>query len=187
MSMRSYLSSRTACSAAAFLASSSSMLVPASAPSPSPPGQSPDDLSFGTDAFNLIDFDRQECTIARTQSKNPEVRALAEQFLQQANEFDARLRPIAAEAGVKPPTVLRSNLRVRAARLRLGQGLDFDRSFVEDQIASHQDTLNMQDAIVNTPGSNPKLQELSRQGNEILRTNLASLHELQRKLMTMRG
>ena len=144
---------------------------------------SPNDLSFVTDAFNIIEFDRQECTLAQTQAKNPEVRALAAQLLQQANEFDTRLRPLAASAGVKPPTVLRTDLRVRSARLRLQQGPDFDRSFVEDQIVSHQDTLNLQEMMAGTPASNPALQALSQQGNDILRANLARLHELQATMM----
>ena len=144
------------------------------------------DLEFVTNAFNIIEFDREECTLAATQAKVPEVRTLAAQFLQQANEFDARLRPIAASAGVKPPTVLRTDLRIRAGHLRLNQGLDFDRTFVEDQIVSHQDALNLQEMVMETPGSNPELQALSRDGTGILRANLAKLHELQRTMMLMR-
>lgn len=142
-----------------------------------------DDLNFVTDAFNIIEFDRQECTLAQAQSKRPEIRALATDLLQQANDFDMRLRPIAAEAGIKPPSVLRSDLRVRAARIRLGQGADFDRSFIDDQIVSHQDSLNMQEMAVGTPDSNPQIRELAQQGYNIVKTNLARLHDLQRKLM----
>ncbi len=146
-----------------------------------------DDLDFVTNAFNIIEFDRQECTLAQTQARTPEVRAIAVQFLQQANEFDARLRPIAASAGIKPPTVLRTDLRVRAGRLRLGQGLDFDRAFIEDQIVSHQDTLNLQETVMANPGTNPQLQALSRQGTDLIRTNLTKLQDLQARMRTMRG
>jgi len=156
-------------------------------PTSSSGDMNPDDLDFVTNAFNIIEFDRQECTIAQTQARTPEIRALAAQLLQQANDFDARLRPIAASAGIKPPTVLRTDLRVRAGRLRLGQGLDFDRAFIDDQIVSHQDALNLQEAMTSTSGSNPQLQALSRQGTDIIRTNLAKLHELQGKMRTMRG
>jgi len=147
----------------------------------------PDDLEFVTNAFNIIEFDRQECTVAQTQAKTPEVRALAAQLLQQANDFDARLRPIAASAGIKSPTVLRTDLRVRAGRLRLGQGLDFDRAFIDDQIVSHQDALNLQEMVTSTSGSNPQLQALSSQGTDTIRTNLAKLHDLQARMRTMRG
>jgi predicted outer membrane protein len=104
----------------------------------------PSDLEFVAGAFNIIQFDRQECTLAQTEARAPEIRSLAAQLLHQANDFDAQLRPIAASAGIKPPTDLRTDLRIRLGHLRLNQGLDFDRSFLEDQITSHQDALNMQ-------------------------------------------
>jgi putative membrane protein len=146
----------------------------------------PADLDFVADAFNIIQFDRDECTIAQAQATSPEVRALAGQMLQQANDFDAKLQPIAASLGIKPPNVLRTNLKIRAARLKLGQGRDFDRSFLEDQIYSHQDALNMQQSMMDAPTGSQALKDLSKQGNVILADNLKKLHELQRKMMMMR-
>ena len=148
---------------------------------------SPQDLEFVTNAYNIIEFDRQECTIAQAQAKTPEVRAIAVDFLQQANDFDAQLTPIAAAAGIKPPTILRTDLKVRAARLRLGQGLEFDRAFIDDQIVSHQDALNMQQSMMETPGSNPRLRELSTKGTAILSRNLARLHAAQKMMIMMPG
>jgi predicted outer membrane protein len=154
---------------------------------PTPTGDmDPGDLEFVTNAFNIIEFDRDECTIAQKQATSAEVRALAVEMLQQANDFDAKLRPIAAAIGIKPPNVLRTNLKIRAARLKLGQGRDFDKSFLEDQIFSHQDTLNMQQAMMDSTTGNPQLKDLSRQGTTILTDNLKKLHDLQRKVMMMR-
>ncbi len=147
---------------------------------------SPSDLDFVTNAFNIIEFDRQECTLAQTQARTPDIRALATKLLNEANDFDAALLPIAAEAGIKPPTVLRTDLRIRAGRLRLGQGLDFDRAFLDDQISSHQDTLNLQEMMMQTPGANPKLSALSQKGNQIVRANLDLLRAQQRKMMLAR-
>jgi predicted outer membrane protein len=146
---------------------------------------SPDDLEFVTNAFNIIEFDRQECTIAQAQATTPQVRSLAVDFLKEANDFDAQLRPIAAASGITPPNILRTDLKVRAARLRLGQGLEFDKSFIEDQIVSHQDAINMQQTMMDTPGGNAKLRELSRKGNVILARNLARLREVQKTLIMM--
>ena len=137
------------------------------------------DLEFVTNAFDIINFDREECGLAQTQAKSPEVKAIAGTLLAQANQFDAELRPVAQEAGVKPPTVLPTRLRIRAGRLRLGQGLDFDRAFLADQIASHQDSLTLQETVINAPSSNARLADLSRRGNALIRTNLARLQALQ--------
>ncbi len=140
------------------------------------------DLDFVTNAFDIIAFDRDECIIAQTQAKSPEVRALAAKLLSEANQFDAELRPVAAESGIKPPTVLPSRLRIRAARLRLGQGSDLDRSFLADQIASHQDILNFQYVVLSSTTSNPKLADLSRRADALVRANLAQLQTLQSRL-----
>lgn len=141
------------------------------------------DLEFVATAFNIIEFDRQECALAQTEARTPEVRALAAQLLQDALNFNARLLPIASSAGITPPTAMRTDLRVRVTRLRLNQGLDFDKSFIEDQIVSHQDALYMQEDTMNTPGSNPKVQALFRDGERVVRTNLDKLSQLQRKMM----
>ena len=140
------------------------------------------DLEFVTNAFDIIAFDRDECGLAQTQARSPEVRAIAGKLLAEANQFDAELRPVAAESGIKPPTVLPSRLRIRAARLRLGQGVDFDRAFLADQIASHQDILNFQYVVLSTATSNPRLADLSRRGDALVRANLAQLQALQAQM-----
>jgi predicted outer membrane protein len=140
------------------------------------------DLEFVTNAFNIIEFDLQECTLAQTQAQSPEVRALAAQLLQDALNFKARVVPVAASAGISPPTALRTDLRVRVAHLRLNQGLDFDRIFIEDQIFSHQEARNMHEMVANTPG-NPQIAVLSREATSIVRANLEKLRALQRKMM----
>ena len=165
--------------AAAALAGCQTTQASASSPTGDMSGS---DLEFVTNAFDIIAFDRDECTIAQTSAKSPEVRALAAKLLSEANQFDADLRPVAAESGIKPPTVLPSRLRIRAARLRLGQGPDFDRSFLADQIASHQDILNFQYVVLSSTTSNPKLAELSRRGDGLVRANLAQLQVLQSRL-----
>lgn len=148
----------------------------------SPTDMSSADLDFVTAAFDIIEFDRQECTLAATQAKSPAVRALAAQFLQEANAFDARLRAITAADDVQPPTVLRTDLRIRVAHLRLNQGLDFDRNFISDQIASHTDALSMQDRMVQTPDAHPRLQALAKEGLALLQENLGKLRVLQARL-----
>ena len=141
------------------------------------------DIDFVTNATNIIRFDRDECGLAVTQAKSPEVRALAAKLLDDANRFDDDLRPITAQAGIKPATVLPSTLRIRAARLRLGQGAQFDQAFLADQIASHQDALNLTESVIGGPSGNPSLAALSQRGEALIRANLQQLLALQRRMM----
>jgi len=139
------------------------------------------DLDFVANAQNIISFDREECMLAQTQAQTPAVRALAVKLLADANAFDARLQPILQETGIKPPSVLRSDLRVRLGRMRLDRGLDFDRTFINDQIQTHEEIVSRQEMSGAT--MNPKIKQLAKAGAEILQRNLAELRALQRRMM----
>lgn len=141
----------------------------------------PAEVQFTTNAYQIIEFDRQEGALARTEAKDPEVKALAQQLTAQADEFAARLAPAAAAASITPPRVLRNDLRVRLGHMRLQQGLDFDRAYLADQIASHEEVLRMED-VMGTEGVSPQYATLMQQGNGLLRTNLEKLRALQAKM-----
>jgi len=91
------------------------------------------DLEFVTQAYNIIIFNREECSLAQTYAHSPEVKQIATKLLNDTNVFAAKLDPIMKARGITPPTQLRRDLRVRLYHLRLGYGLDFDRSFIDDQ------------------------------------------------------
>ena len=151
-------------------------------PSSASAGVTPAEIDFVTNASAIISFDRDECGLAQAQAKSPEVRAIAAKLLADANQFDEDLRPVAAQSGIKLATILPTTLRNRAARLRLGQGSQFDQSFIADQIASHQDALNLTESVIGTPSSNPSLAALSKQGDALVRANLEQLLALQRRM-----
>jgi predicted outer membrane protein len=82
----------------------------------------------------------------------------------------------------EPPTELRTDLRVRLLHIRLNRELDFDRSFIDDQIASHQEVLKRQELLMRTPGQNPQLLALAKEGTEEIRRNVATLRAIQKQL-----
>ena len=141
----------------------------------------PAEVQFTTDAYQIIEFDRQEGALARTQAKNPAVRAISEQLTNQANDFAARLGPTAAAASIRPPSILREDLRVRLGHMRLQQGQDFDRTYVGDQIASHEELLRMQGSMSEGAVS-PQFAALMRDGTTLVRDNLEKLRTLQRQV-----
>jgi len=145
----------------------------------------PAEVSFVTNAFQIIQFDQQEGKLAQTQAKNPRVKALAAQLTDEANQFAAKLGPVAADAGIKPPTELRNDLRVRLGHMQLQQGQDFDRTYIDDQIASHEEEVLMQDSM-STAGVSPAFASLMGQGQDIIHRNLDTLRGLQAQLGTGR-
>lgn len=146
----------------------------------------PAEVRFTTDAFNIIEFDRQEGALARTQARSPAVKAIAQQLTDQANEFAARLAPTTAAASIQPPRVLRDDLRVRLGHMRLQQGLDFDRTYVADQIASHEEVLRMEGSMSDA-GVSPQFAALMQQGIGLIRENLERLRALQAQMGPMRS
>jgi putative membrane protein len=140
------------------------------------------DLEFITQAYNIITFDREEASLAPTYAQTPAVKEIAAKLLNDANAFAAKLDPIIKAHGIELPTELRSDLRIRLLHSRLNRGLDFDRSFIDDQIASHQEALDRHEMLVGTLGQNSQLVALAKEGGEVLRRNLAALRAIQREL-----
>ncbi len=141
----------------------------------------PAEVNFVTNAYQIIEFDRREGALAQTQARNPRVKALAQQLTSEANDFAAQLAPVAADAGIKPPTVLRNDLRVRLAHMQLQQGLDFDRTYLSDQIASHEEEVMMQDSM-SSANVRPSFADLIQKGQAIIRRNLDTLRSLQAEM-----
>jgi predicted outer membrane protein len=164
---------------AALLALSGCGTTSASAPGGD---MNPADLDFVTEAYNLITFDREEGSLAPDYAESAAVKALAAHIVNDANAFAAKNIPVMKALGIKPPTELRTDLRVRLYHIRLNRGLDFDRSFVDDQIASHTEVLARRELMMATPGQNPQVVAVAKEGLEKVRQNLAALRAIQRQL-----
>ncbi len=148
----------------------------------SPPATvSEQDLDFVTYATAIIRFDREEGKLAQTESKNPAVLAAMAEMTRDADFAGARINAAAARAGIRPPGVLPSDLRVRLAHMRPQQGVDFDRNYVNDQLYSHENNLAaLEDEAAN--GTVPELKALAQAAVPAVRANIARLRPLQRTL-----
>ena len=144
-------------------------------------GANPADARFITDAYQIIEFDRQEGRLAQTEARDPRVKALAAKLTSEADEYAARIAPLAKEAGITPPNVLRNDLRVRLGHMRLQNGLDFDRAYLDDQIASHEEAVLSESAMNPQEHSQP-LMGVARSALDLIRRNLADLRALRQQM-----
>jgi predicted outer membrane protein len=140
------------------------------------------DLEYVIQAYNVITFDREECSLAPTYAHTPAVKEIAAHLLEGADLFAAKLDRMMQARGINQPTELRSDLRIRLYHIRLNHGLDFDRSFLWDQIFSHREALHRLEVLLSTPGQNPQLVALVKDRDEKLRQNLAALRAIQEQL-----
>jgi predicted outer membrane protein len=69
--------------------------------------------------------------------------------------------------------------------MRLQHGLDFDETFINDQIASHQEALSIYE-IMTFSQKSPQPRALAEQVRPLVRENLAQLQAVQRKMMMRR-
>lgn len=145
----------------------------------------PAEVNFTTNAYQIIQFDREEGQLAQTQAKMPRVKAIAQQLTAEADQFAAKLDPVAAGAGIKPPTELRNDLRVRLGHMRIQTGFDFDRTYLDDQIASHEEAIMMQDAMAGGAVS-PAYATLIRDGQATIKRNLDTLRSIRAQMGTNR-
>ena len=141
----------------------------------------PAEIDFTTNAYQIIQFDREEGKLAQTQAKMPKVKALAQQLAAEADQFAGKLDPVAASSGIKPPTELRNDLRIRLAHMRLQTGFDFDRTYLDDQIASHEEAVSMQDSMMGG-GASPAYSTLIRDGQATIKRNLDTLRALRAQM-----
>jgi predicted outer membrane protein len=136
----------------------------------------PTELGFVTNAYQIIRFDREEGALAETEARDPRVKALAARLVAEANQFATQLDPVAASAGITPPAELNNDLRVRLGHMRLEQGLDFDRTYLTNQIASHESALHELDTMKADPS--PRFADLAQRAEVLLKTNLQALRVL---------
>ena len=66
--------------------------------------------------------------------------------------------------------------------ISLNPGFYSDRSFIEDQIASNQELLDRQQVLLGTPGHDPQLAAVVKEGTAQLQQDLAGLRAIQSKL-----
>jgi predicted outer membrane protein len=142
----------------------------------------PADLDFVTNGYNLIQFDIQESELAQTYAKSQAVKDIATRLLADAHLAQEKFDPVIKAAGITLPSELRSDLRIRLFHIRRDSGLDFDRSFVDDQIASHVEFQDRYNMMEDTPGQNSQLVALAAQARPYLVKNLADLRAIQKQL-----
>jgi predicted outer membrane protein len=145
-------------------------------------GANPYDVEFITNAEQIIMFDRAEGELVGSQAESPEIRDFALDLVRQANEIDARIKPVAQRLGIRLPDVLRYDLRVRLGHMRYQHGLDFDRTYVEDQVASHVEFVRMTEAIP-ASGASASMKAIAAESSAIIKHNTDRLVALQRKMI----
>lgn len=91
------------------------------------------------------EFERMEATTALAQSKNPHIRAFAQQMLDAHRATTDRLLGAVAQSNLKPPAPgIGGDQSMFLAALQSARGADFDKLYVRQQVLAHRAALATQ-------------------------------------------
>ena len=145
------------------------------------------DLSFVTNLYNVVDFDRQ--VTGELLAKNPDSRVatLARDLLAQGDSLEARVAPIAAAEGILPPEgqrfTQRADLQVKIASVMGSNPINYDQEYLADEVYSHEQALKSARAMAGEAGGNPKFVAISTDATGVLEANLVRLKTLQTQMI----
>ena len=101
------------------------------------------DSDYATTAYKLVQLDDQEGKLAATKAADPRVQTLSGQVQAQASSLYPGLQAAMKAEGITPPNRLPPDVTAEINHLRSLNGPAFDKQYVADQVAAHQQALQV--------------------------------------------
>jgi putative membrane protein len=130
-------------------------------------GFSDKDKSFLKDIAqdNMAEVKTAELVIKTT--KNPQIKQFAEKMVTDHRALLAGAKPIAAEAGVKPPETDGLDADADYLKLKLLTGKEFDKSYVNEMVSDHHaDLQKIKEEHDST--TNPQMKKLTAHAGSVV-------------------
>jgi putative membrane protein len=164
-------------------AADTTAMAPAADPAAAPPLDDPTIVAI-FDAANTFDIETSQ--LALEKSQNAEVRALAQQFVNDHTAVRQQGRDLAAKLGVTPPTLgegdLSRNHAAAMADLRGRTGADFDRAYVTNEVTYHSAVIQAIQTSLMPAIQNAELRTLVETVAPAFQAHLTAAQNLQTKL-----
>ena len=127
-------------------------------------------------------FEILEGRVALIESANPQVRAFAEQMIQDHSGTTLKLRQATASSGLEPPPMGLGDDQVRLlGALQSLHGTDFDRVYTRHQALAHRSALTVQQGYAST-GDVPAVRQAAASAVPMISAHLATAEELMARL-----
>ena len=114
---------------------------PATAAPAGPPPLASSDTTFITDAAQGGMAEIQAAQLAQTTSHNPKIKSFAARMISDHTQADDQLKQIATAKGATMPTAPNDMETQQFTALQALKGRAFDKQYIQDQIADHQQML----------------------------------------------
>ena len=134
---------------------------------------------------NQIDIDAGK--VAKSKSKNKEVQAFAQQMISDHSAVNKQAGALAKKLNVKPENSstsksLQDAATSSAAKLAKLKGAEFDRAYVDNEVAYHQQVLDAIDKTLIPSAKNAELKELITKVRPAIASHLEHAKHLQGSL-----
>jgi putative membrane protein len=101
-------------------------------------------------------YEIQAAKIAETRSKNADVKAFAKQMITDHTALTKSMKPLVLAAGQTPADKLDQRRQGLIDNLKSASDADFDKTYVDQQVASHEEALDLMQGYAKD-GSDPGL------------------------------
>ena len=126
-------------------------------------------------------YEIESSKLASEKSQSGSVTAFARQMVKDHTDTSAKLKSTIADAGLQltPPTKLDARRQGMLDNLRALSGTDFDKAYLDQQTAAHQEALTLHNGFAED-GDNAPLKKLAGATAPVIRHHLEMVKQLDR-------
>jgi putative membrane protein len=132
-------------------------------------------------ALSAAQSDQYEITAAQdavVQSQNPQIRAFAQEMIQDHTRSSASLRQAATASGLPPPPqAMSSDQASMLSALQSLRGADFDKTYARQQVLAHNQAVAVAQSYA-TAGSDPNLRKAAQSAVPMIQHHLAEAQQI---------
>jgi putative membrane protein len=178
-SMRNIIAVTIATVALAALTTVHAETAPATAP--------PNDAQIAQIVVTADSVDVDYGNLAVKKTKNAEVKAFAETMIRDHSAVNAKAAALAKKLGMAPEASdtsksLQSNGEKEMAKLQTMHGAEFDKAYIDNEVAYHESVIGALDKVLLPNAQNAELKALLESGKPIFESHLEHAKTLQKSL-----
>jgi putative membrane protein len=128
---------------------------------------------------NLAEIKMAELTVKTT--KNPAIKAFAEQMIQDHKALIAGAKPVALKAGVTPPTTTSAKAEAEYLKLKVLTGETYDKSYVKTMVSDHHEDLDKVKAE-NTATTSSDMKKLTAHAASVISMHTEKIDSIAAKM-----
>ena len=147
----------------------------------------PNDAQIAQIVLTADSVDVDYGNLALKKTKNAAVKAFAETMIRDHTAVNAKATALAKKLGMNPEAndtskSLKSNGEKEMAKLKAMRGVEFDKAYIDNEVAYHESVIDALDKVLLPNAKNAELKSLLESGRPIFVSHLNHAKELQASL-----